>query len=153
MDFVCELLRREFSLVFGEDEYGVTDILYVAARSRSSEVFKILFDYALLKNIDELVLDEVFEKNMVNIGVHAAARGGNWEILTGYNDFLFFFQILFPIKRSQHELKKEKKKNLHVAPHLSDVCATSAKTKSKLVLRAKTAKDPIQKGLFCILIS
>jgi len=81
VEFVCELLRRESSLVFGEGEYGVTDILYAAARSKNCEVFKILFDYALLKNSDELVLDEVFEKDMVNRGVHAAARGGNWEIL------------------------------------------------------------------------
>jgi len=49
-------------------------------------------------------------------------------------------------------IKKEKKK-LHLAPHLSDVGATSAKTKSKLAQRAKTVKDPIHRGLFCILIS
>ncbi|CAJ2668009.1 unnamed protein product [Trifolium pratense] len=81
VDFVCELLRRESSLVFGEGEYGVTDILYAAARSKNCEVFKILFDCAILKNSDELVLDEVFKIDMVNRGVHAAARGGNWEIL------------------------------------------------------------------------
>ena len=40
-----------------------------------------------------------------------------------------------------------------MASHLSDVGATSAKTKSKLALGAKTAKDPIHRGLFCILIS
>jgi len=69
-------------------------------------------------------------------------------------DLTFYFPLFilsFPIKKTQHELKKKKK--LHVAPHLSDVGATSAKTKSKLTLGAKTAKDPIHRGLFCILIS
>jgi ankyrin repeat protein len=79
VDFVCDLLRRESSLVFGEGEYGVTDILYAAARSQNCEVFKILFDSAILSH--QLDLDEVFKMDMVNRGVHAAARGGSWEIL------------------------------------------------------------------------
>lgn len=86
VEFVRELLMREGSLVFGEGEYGVTDILYAAARSKDSEVFKIVFDYAMLKNSgQEFDLDEVFKIDMVNRAVHAAARGGNWEIL---NEFL-----------------------------------------------------------------
>ncbi|CAL5203720.1 unnamed protein product [Lathyrus oleraceus] len=86
VDFVRELLMREGSLVFGEGEYGVTDILYAAARSKDSEVFKIVFDYAMLKNSgQEFDLDEVFKIDMVNRAVHAAARGGNWEML---NEFL-----------------------------------------------------------------
>lgn len=85
VDFVTELLTREASLVFGEGEYGVTDILYAAARSKSCEVFKIVFDYAMLKNSEqELDLDEVFRIDMVNRAVHAAARGGNWEILNEF---------------------------------------------------------------------
>ncbi|XP_058787056.1 uncharacterized protein LOC131661508 [Vicia villosa] len=85
VDFVTELLRREASLVFGEGEYGVTDILYAAARSKNCEVFRIVFDYAMLKNSGEVLnLDEVFKMDMVNRAVHAAARGGNWEILNEF---------------------------------------------------------------------
>jgi len=39
VDFVCELLRREFSLVFGEGEYGVMDILYCRVIFRISRLF------------------------------------------------------------------------------------------------------------------
>ncbi|CAI8598114.1 unnamed protein product [Vicia faba] len=86
VDFVTDLLIRDGSLVFGEGEYGVTDILYAAARSKNCQVFKIVFDYAMLKNSGrELDLDEVFKIDIVNRLVHAAARGGNWEIL---NQFL-----------------------------------------------------------------
>ncbi|KAJ1401991.1 Ankyrin repeat [Sesbania bispinosa] len=92
VDFVKELLGRNPLLVFGEGEYGVTDMLYAAARSKNSEVFKMLLDSALsrkecLSNIGtelEEKLDEgacVFKRDMVNRAIHAAARGGNWEIL------------------------------------------------------------------------
>jgi len=37
-----------------------------------------------------------------------------------------------------------------VAPHLWDLGATSAKTKSNMDLGAKTAKDSKHRGLFCI---
>ncbi|KAJ0895970.1 putative ankyrin repeat-containing domain-containing protein [Helianthus annuus] len=55
LEFVKQLLKRDPLLVFGEGEYGVTDILYAAARSKNSE--------------------------MMNRAVHAAARGGSLEIL------------------------------------------------------------------------
>lgn len=58
--FVRELLERDPLLVFGEGEYGVTDILYAAARSKNSAVFRW---------------------EMMNRAVHAAARGGNVEVL------------------------------------------------------------------------
>ncbi|KAM0014883.1 putative ankyrin repeat-containing domain-containing protein [Helianthus debilis subsp. tardiflorus] len=58
LEFVKQLLKRDPLLVFGEGEYGVTDILYAAARSKNSEVFQ-----------------------MMNRAVHAAARGGSLEIL------------------------------------------------------------------------
>jgi hypothetical protein len=45
------------------------------------------------------------------------------------------------------------KKKLHVAPQLSDMGASSAKTESKLAYGAKTAKDPIHSGRFCIVFS
>ncbi|XP_054804606.1 uncharacterized protein LOC129307756 [Prosopis cineraria] len=87
VDFVLELLRRDPFLVFGEGEYGVTDILYAAARSKNSEVFKILLDSALSPRdccVTEAELDEsgrIFKKDMMNRAIHAAARGGNWEVL------------------------------------------------------------------------
>ncbi|CBI27551.3 unnamed protein product, partial [Vitis vinifera] len=62
--FVKELLQRDPLLVFGEGEYGVTDIFYAAARSKNSEVFRLLLDFSISPG-----------------AVHAAARGGNLEIL------------------------------------------------------------------------
>ncbi|KAE9603066.1 hypothetical protein Lal_00042430 [Lupinus albus] len=92
MDFVMELLRRDPLVVFGEGEYGVNDILYAAARSKNCEVFKVLLNFALSRKDClgssgaefEDKLDEsakVFKRDMVNRAIHAAARGGNWEIL------------------------------------------------------------------------
>lgn len=78
--FVRELLGRDPSLVFGEGEYGVTDMFYAAARSKNCEVFNVLLDYAFSPNSGE-ELEEIFKRDMVNRAVHAAARGGNWEIL------------------------------------------------------------------------
>lgn len=89
--FVQELLERDPYLVFGEGEYGVTDILYAAARSKNSEVFRVLFDFAVSKRglssgevegeeSSEEVSD-VFRWEMMNRAVHSAARGGNVEIL------------------------------------------------------------------------
>ena len=37
--------------------------------------------------------------------------------------------------------------------HVTALSATSALTESKLVQGAKTVKDPIHRGLFCILIN
>ncbi|KAK6160368.1 hypothetical protein DH2020_003749 [Rehmannia glutinosa] len=70
--FVKELLERDPLLVFGEGEYGVTDMLYAAARSKSFE------------RADEGGVFG-FRSEMTNRAVHAAARGGNVEVL---RDFL-----------------------------------------------------------------
>lgn len=84
--FVKELLDRDPILVFGEGEYGVTDIFYAAARGKSSEVFRILFEYALLSpKGQKREISPVFHSELVNRAVHATARGGNVEML---RDFL-----------------------------------------------------------------
>ncbi|KAG7975342.1 hypothetical protein I3843_06G093300 [Carya illinoinensis] len=91
VDFLKELLERNPLLVFGEGEYGVTEIFYAAAKSKNSEVVRLLLDCAfsprcLLNSGGE------FEAQLGNIGaecwgemmnraVHAAARGGNLEML------------------------------------------------------------------------
>lgn len=77
--FVKELLKRDPLLVFGEGEYGVTDILYAAARGKSCEVFQVLFDFSLWSKGGEI--GSVFKFEMMNRAVHAAARGGSLEIL------------------------------------------------------------------------
>ncbi|KAG1331343.1 serine/threonine-protein phosphatase 6 regulatory ankyrin repeat subunit B [Cocos nucifera] len=88
--FVQELLERDKLLVFGEGEYGVTDIFYAAARSKNSEVFRLLFDSAVpprcfvggRKAVDGPGAGvSIFRWEMVNRAVHAAARGGNLDIL------------------------------------------------------------------------
>ncbi|OIW14655.1 hypothetical protein TanjilG_32997 [Lupinus angustifolius] len=84
--FVQELLLRDPFLVFGEGEYGVTDILYAAARSKNCEVFKLLLDSALSQSIGaDLEGDDesegIFKRDVMNRAIHAAARGGNLEIL------------------------------------------------------------------------
>lgn len=81
--FVKELLDRDPLLVFGEGEYGVTDIFYAAARSKSCDVFRLLFDYSVSPrgHIKEVSLS--FRSEMMNRAVHAAARGGNLEMLRG----------------------------------------------------------------------
>ncbi|CAI8617005.1 unnamed protein product [Vicia faba] len=100
LEFVHELLTRDSLLVFGEGEYGVTDMLYAAARSKNSEVFNMILDFALLgKDCGSVELDEgggggVFKKEIVNRAIHAAARGGNWEILKKELILGSAFQIL-----------------------------------------------------------
>lgn len=81
--FVECLMRRDTLLVFGEGEYGVTDMLYGAARSKSGEVFKILLEGALLNGgSDEMgESGRIFRRDVMDRAVHAAARGGNWEVL------------------------------------------------------------------------
>ncbi|TQD98110.1 hypothetical protein C1H46_016232 [Malus baccata] len=91
LGFVQELLERNPLLVFGEGEYGVTDIFYAAARSKNVEVFRLLFDFAvsprfmtgsrgeLEEHIGEI--PSVYKREMLNRAVHAAARGGNLSIL------------------------------------------------------------------------
>lgn len=91
LDFVQELLERNSLLVFGEGEYGVTDILYAAARSKRPEVFRLLFGFAVSPRFltgkgGELVeqmgdVPSVYKWEMLNRAVHAAARGGNLNIL------------------------------------------------------------------------
>ncbi|KAK1694044.1 hypothetical protein QYE76_010741 [Lolium multiflorum] len=82
--FVRELLARQPLLVFGEGEYGVTDILYAAARSRRPEVFRMLLK-AVLSPPREDGADNgggyMFRREMMNRAMHAAARGGDLEIL------------------------------------------------------------------------
>lgn len=83
MGFVKELLERDALLVFGEGEYGVTDIFYAAARSKDSEVFRLLMELAVSwgggTSEDR---DGLFEREVKNRAVHAAASGGNLEVLT-----------------------------------------------------------------------
>ncbi|KAK1415809.1 hypothetical protein QVD17_31597 [Tagetes erecta] len=79
LEFVKELLKRDPLLVFGEGEYGVTDMLYAAARSKNSEVFKVLVDFSLWSKGE--AVGSVFKLEMMNRAVHAAARGGSVEIL------------------------------------------------------------------------
>lgn len=91
VDFVKELIERDPLLVFGEGEYGVTDILYAAARSKNSEVFRLLLDFALSPRcgfssggeLEEQLgtINPDFRWEMMNRAVHAVARGGNLEML------------------------------------------------------------------------
>ncbi|CAN6464191.1 unnamed protein product [Victoria cruziana] len=85
VEFIQELLRREPFLVFGEGEYGVTDILYAAARSRSPVVFTVILDAALTgaesQGEGEEMEKDVFEGEIMSRAVHAAARGGSWQVL------------------------------------------------------------------------
>ncbi|KAG6429289.1 hypothetical protein SASPL_107337 [Salvia splendens] len=80
MPFVKELLQRDPLLVFGEREYGVTDMFYAAARSGNSEVFMLLFDSSLSAR-GQAEPSSGFKAEMVNRSVHAAARGGNVGLL------------------------------------------------------------------------
>ncbi|CAI0456812.1 unnamed protein product [Linum tenue] len=91
LNFVQELLQKNPLLVFGEGEYGVTDILYAAARSKNSEVFRLVYDFAvsprflaakgggLEEHLGDIPLTYKWE--MLNRAVHAAARGGNVALL------------------------------------------------------------------------
>ncbi|KAM0055598.1 putative ankyrin repeat-containing domain-containing protein [Helianthus debilis subsp. tardiflorus] len=65
-DFVQELLHKDPLLVFGEGEYGVTDILYAAAREFEEHIGEI---------------PPAYKQEMKNRAVHALARGGNLSIL------------------------------------------------------------------------
>ncbi|XP_020574907.1 serine/threonine-protein phosphatase 6 regulatory ankyrin repeat subunit B-like [Phalaenopsis equestris] len=92
--FVHELLERDPLLVFGEGEYGVTDIFYAAARGKSTEVFRLIFANAvsprcLVDGEGDIEGRErrgggngsVFRWEIVNRAVLASARGGNLEVL------------------------------------------------------------------------
>ncbi|KAM0956877.1 hypothetical protein ACFX2I_025019 [Malus domestica] len=45
--FVQELFERNPLPVFREEEYGVADIFYAAARSKNVEFFRLFFDFAV----------------------------------------------------------------------------------------------------------
>ncbi|KAL3649860.1 hypothetical protein CASFOL_006263 [Castilleja foliolosa] len=81
--FVRELLDRDPLLVFGEGEYGVTDMLYAAARSKRGDVFGMLFDCCVSPRgmMMEAAVSGVFQSEMMSRAVHAAARGGSVEVL------------------------------------------------------------------------
>ncbi|KAL6960465.1 hypothetical protein U1Q18_041017 [Sarracenia purpurea var. burkii] len=91
LGFVQELLARDPLLVFGEGEYGVTDMLYAAARSKDSEVFRLLYDFAASprflsgegRELEEHFgeIPSAYKWEMMNRAVHAASRGGNLKIL------------------------------------------------------------------------
>jgi ankyrin repeat protein len=83
--FVRELLAAQPLLVFGEGEYGLTDVLYAAARSGCADVFRLLLD-AVLSPMScpsswEGQDGQEFRREVMNRAVHAAARGGSLEVL------------------------------------------------------------------------
>ncbi|KAL9224090.1 hypothetical protein vseg_000159 [Gypsophila vaccaria] len=85
--FVMEILEKYPLLVFGEGEYGLTDVLYAASRSKSHEVFRVVYDFAVSPRfvgrnggeIEENIEDvpREFKVGIRNRAVFAAARGGN----------------------------------------------------------------------------
>uniref|UniRef100_A0A0D9VHX4 Uncharacterized protein n=1 Tax=Leersia perrieri TaxID=77586 RepID=A0A0D9VHX4_9ORYZ len=89
--FVRELVvERDPLLVFGEGEYGVTDMFYAAARGGSGEVFRLLLDHAMSPRCSTNcqsadggggARSKVFRLEMMSRAVHAAARGGSVEML------------------------------------------------------------------------
>ncbi|KAL6520167.1 hypothetical protein OROMI_032347 [Orobanche minor] len=89
LGFVRELLNRDPLLVFGEGEYGVTDILYAAARSKDSEVFKVVLDFAASPRFSTTqsrggevpIPSSCYKLEIMNRALHAAARGGNLTLL------------------------------------------------------------------------
>ncbi|KAL5997356.1 hypothetical protein ACLOJK_008286 [Asimina triloba] len=105
--FVQELLEKDPLLVFGEGEYGVTDIFYAAARSKNSEVFRLIFDHAASPRcslgsggeLEEQVdgVPTAYKWEMLNRAVHAAARGGSWgalkELLGDGSDVLTYRDV------------------------------------------------------------
>lgn len=90
LSFVEKLVGKYPLLVFGEGEYGLTDILYAAAKSKNPMVFKAVYEFAVSPRFssgggegEEVVEDVPLEfKLEVKIrAVHAAARGGNLIVL------------------------------------------------------------------------
>ncbi|KAI3823980.1 hypothetical protein L1987_05426 [Smallanthus sonchifolius] len=89
--FVQELLHKDPLLVFGEGEYGVTDVLYAAARGKNAQVFRLVYDFAMSPRfmcgnggeLEENIGDipSAYRQEMKNRAVHALARGGNLGIL------------------------------------------------------------------------
>ncbi|GLT33138.1 hypothetical protein SLA2020_077500 [Shorea laevis] len=91
LGFIRLLLERNPLLVFGEGEYGVTDMLYAAARGKNSQVFRLIYDFAVSprfltskgEGFEEHIGDipAVYKWEMMNRALHAAARGGNLSVL------------------------------------------------------------------------
>ncbi|GLU11416.1 hypothetical protein SLE2022_281640 [Rubroshorea leprosula] len=91
LSFVRLLLERNPLLVFGEGEYGVTDILYAAARGKNSLVFRLIYDFAVSprflpakgEGFEEHIgeIPAVYKWEIMNRALHAAARGGNIGVL------------------------------------------------------------------------
>ncbi|XP_055810462.1 uncharacterized protein LOC129880452 [Solanum dulcamara] len=79
VDFVKQLLERDPFLVFGEGEYGVTDMFYAAARSKNSQVFRLLLESSKGESAEEV--SSTFRLELMNRALHSAARGGNLEML------------------------------------------------------------------------
>ncbi|KAK9750958.1 hypothetical protein RND81_02G232600 [Saponaria officinalis] len=106
VEFVKDLVERDPLVVFGKGEYGITDILYSAARSGNSEVFRVLLEYAMDVN-----------KGARAVAVHAAARGGNLEILkelllncsdvSGFRDCLGYTLLHSAAGKGQIEVVKD----------------------------------------------
>lgn len=108
LGFVQDLLERDPLLVFGEGEYGVTDLLYAAAKSKNSEVFRVIFDFAVSPRflsgkggeVEEQIgeIPSGYRWEMINRAVHAAARGGNLKVLKellhdDYSDVLSYRDV------------------------------------------------------------
>lgn len=85
LGFVQGLLERNPLLVFGEGEYGITDILYAAARSKNDDVFRLIYDFAVSPRFgNEQQTGEIpaaYKWEMKNRAVHSASRGGNLILL------------------------------------------------------------------------
>ncbi|EOA30046.1 hypothetical protein CARUB_v10013151mg [Capsella rubella] len=83
--FVRDLLDRNPLLVFGEGEYGVTDILYAAARSKNDHVFRLIYDFAVTPRFGSEQqtgdIPAAYKREMKNRAVHSASRGGNLILL------------------------------------------------------------------------
>nr|XP_004239183.1 uncharacterized protein LOC101259438 [Solanum lycopersicum] len=92
VEFVKQLLGRDPFLVFGEGEYGVTDMFYAAARSKNSQVFRLLLESSKGESAEEV--SSTFQLELMNRAVHSAARGGNVEmlreILGNFSDVLVY---------------------------------------------------------------
>ncbi|BAH94686.1 Os09g0537800 [Oryza sativa Japonica Group] len=83
MAFVQEFMDRDPLLVFGEGEYGVTDMFYAAARGGNAEVFGLLLDHAMSPTCSTNCPNGEGAAAVVAAprAVHAAARGGSVEML------------------------------------------------------------------------
>ena len=89
MGFVHELPERDPLLVFGEGEYGVTDILYAVASRKNCEVFRLVFDFVVPPRfstgkdgeMEEQIgeISSVFKWEMINRVVRATVEGEIWR--------------------------------------------------------------------------